>query len=526
MNIDFIHNLIKDIKHPNARQKIIKLHITEEIIKQLGTDVMKEIDYCIYNNIHHVPTAYCGKKKKYHNGKFLSVCNNYILGDNNSCNICHAEKSRISTEKVILTSRKKYNTDFPNQNENVKKLISENSNFSEEQKQEINKKRKKTLRKNYGVENPMHHNELKNKQMKSISENKERISSSKRKAHMLKKYNMVRDRIPDTIKIINLYPNNKNYSDFLCTECNVEFKAKTYNKCTSIKCLKCHPNYVHISNGEKEVLEYIKSIYSGEIISNNRNIISPLELDIFIPEYNIAIEYNGSYYHSDIFRDKSYHQYKQQLCSDKGIKLISIFDYMWENDKELFKKKLKYDLSKSTRIYARKCIVKEIDNKTYNKFCNENHLQGSVNAKIKIGLYYNDELVSLMSFSTPRFNKQYEYELIRYCSSCSVVGGASKLLSYFERKYTPKNIISYANLCWSNGDVYKKLGFELKNISSPSYIYFKTTSDIITRYASQKHLISNDENSSMTEKEIMFNDGYKKIYDCGNAVYVKEYKNE
>ena len=116
-------------------------------------------------------------------------------------------------------------------------------------------------------------------------------------------------------------------------------------------------------------------------------------------------------------------------------------------------------LRNRSRCYARQCIVKEIDRNTAAKFINEYHLLGYTNDKIRIGLYYKDELVSVMTFGRPRYNRKYEYELVRYCSGWNVVGGAEKLFDYFLKQYDPQSIVSYCDKSKFRGDIYTSLGF-------------------------------------------------------------------
>ena len=178
------------------------------------------------------------------------------------------------------------------------------------------------------------------------------------------------------------------------------------------------------------------------------------------------------------------------------------------------------------KIFARKCIIKEIDNKTSKEFLNKNHLQGNVYGLINIGLFYNEELVSLMTFGNRRKNlggtsANDEYELLRFCNKLNtiVVGGASKLFKYFLKKYNPEKIISYCDLRWSEGKMYETLGFSLNHISKPNYFYIKDRKRI-NRFNFRKDvLVKEGYNKNKTEHEIMLERGIYRIYDCGCGVY-------
>lgn len=125
--------------------------------------------------------------------------------------------------------------------------------------------------------------------------------------------------------------------------------------------------------------------------------------------------------------------------------------------------------------YARKCTVREVDSETARKFLLENHIQGIVNAKVNLGLFQQDELVSLMTFSKPRFSKKYQWELLRFCNKLGyhVPGAAGKLLKAFERQWKPTSLVSYADRRWSQGKLYGAIGFKLDHISAPDYWYSK-----------------------------------------------------
>lgn len=227
---------------------------------------------------------------------------------------------------------------------------------------------------------------------------------------------------------------------------------------------------------EKKIFEYIKSIYTGNIIENYRKLIPPLEVDIYIPEKNIAIEYNGTYWHSTLcLNDKYYHLNKSLLCQEKGVRLIHI--YGWELEEPYWHKiqyMLKESLGLSKTIYARQCEIKQISNAEAKKLNEEIHLQGHRNAQITYGLFYKNELVQLMSFSHSKYNKNIkndsEWEIIRGCpgSNTSVVGGVSKLLTHFIRDYSPTKIFSYCDFNKFSGVSYEKIGMRFVGYTGPN----------------------------------------------------------
>jgi len=291
------------------------------------------------------------------------------------------------------------------------------------------------------------------------------------------------------------------------------------------------------SEGEKEVNSFINSL-NIETIENDKSLIGK-EIDILIPKYNLAIEYNGLYWHSfglskidQEYKYKFKHLEKTQVMEEKNFNLLHIFENEWIQKKDIWKSIIRNKLGKNIKsYYARKLIVKEVSSKDSKLFLENNHLQGSTPGKIKLGLYHKDTLVSLMTFSTPRYDKTYEYELIRFCNilNTSVVGGASKLFKYFIKNYRPKSILSYANkrIAYSNKNLYLTLGFTFIGESLPSYSYTKN-GELFTRYKFIKSKLKHLPNykDSKTEKQIMLENGYRKIYNCGNLKYewIKEEK--
>lgn len=316
-----------------------------------------------------------------------------------------------------------------------------------------------------------------------------------------------------------------NYFKFKCLGCLTTWQQKTRIP----NCQKCNPpSYLEVSSEEKELQTLILSLCPNAEF-NVRHIISPYELDIYIPELKLAIEYNGLYWHSENKgKHKHYHINKTIMCRDIGIRLIHIFSDEWVNKKDIVKSRLYNILNKiSTKIYARKCVIKEIDIKTKTLFLNENHIQGSDRSRIKLGLYYGDLLVSAMTFGIPRVamgnkNKKYiegEYELIRFCNkiNINVIGGASKLFKHFIKTYKPISIFSFADNRWSAPDknLYLTLGFNKISESDPGYWYTKDYLHRHHRFNFSKNRLKAMGFNEGTESQIMKNLKYERIWDCG-----------
>lgn len=383
-------------------------------------------------------------------------------------------------------------------------------------KESMKTKRIKTWIEKYGVDNPSKSKDIIAKQQLS----KKHIKPDHRTIKELG-YKKVVERLSNILTptfSIDEYEGcfRKNVYDWVCNACgNIVIGHVDYG--STPRCNVCNP--ITKSAGENEISNYIVSL-GFDVINNDRTILSNKELDIVIKGTNIAIEYNGCYWHSTKHRKKSYHVDKFIECRDKGIKLIQILDVDWISKQDIIKSRLKSILGCSDRIYARNTTIKEI---TFNEsltFLEETHIQGSCQSSVRLGLYDNENLlVAVMTFGKSRYTKE-EYELLRYASKNTVVGGASKLLRYFIKTYSPKSIITYADRCWSDGNLYKQLGFTnvTKNDRNTGYWYIK---DNIKYHRSNfiKSKISNKNNLHLSESEIMDSLGYLKYYDCGNYKY-------
>lgn len=309
-----------------------------------------------------------------------------------------------------------------------------------------------------------------------------------------------------------------------CRKCEAPFtnSLKDFKNNGTYACASCTAN--NISEKEKQIATLLKEL-NFYVIENDRMTLNGKELDILIPNHNLAIEFNGVYYHSSKFKPRSYHLEKTMQCYKNGIQLLHIFDSEWNNQtkRDIWTSMILSRLNHlSHKIYARKCSVEQISSATAKAFLETNHLQGYVPSKISYGLFYQNDLVCVMSLSVPRFNKKYDFEIIRLATKkyMTVVGGASKLFKYFIRQY-PSSVISYADRRYSTGNVYNQLGFNFIRFSPPSYYYTKQNR-LYHRMNFQKHklpLMLDSFDGNISEANNMKNNNYYQIWDCGSCVY-------
>lgn len=320
--------------------------------------------------------------------------------------------------------------------------------------------------------------------------------------------------------------NDDGFISYKCKECgslnteSYQFIKKCRLDMSVTPCVTCEPKRPISSFSERELGEFITSL-GYKISHSDRTKISPQELDIVIEDKSIAIEYNGLHYHSELYKSDNYHVNKSDLCLSRGIQLVHVFEDDWLYKKDIVKSRLMSMLGVSPRIiYARKCKVRMVTSNDAKIFLENNHLQSSCQAKYRYGLYFGDELVSLMTFGKSRFEKD-TIELLRYCNllNTTVVGGAGKLFKYFIDNNDIDRVVSYADRCWSVGNLYEKIGFSLVATTSPNY-YYVIGDERHNRMHYQKHkLVSEGFDKSKTEREIMLDRNIYRIYDSGNLKY-------
>lgn len=314
---------------------------------------------------------------------------------------------------------------------------------------------------------------------------------------------------------------------FKCTKCNNEFYDNLYSG-NIPRCLECYPHNRFHSKIEDEVYEFIKELGETEIVRHDRSFLEGEEIDIVSQKLSIGIECDGIIWHSEVFgnKDKQYHLHKTSMLEDRGIRLIHLWDWEWISKKDILKSLITNLIGKtSNKIYARKCEIKEILPKDKSSFLEKNHIQGDDQSSVRLGLLHDGEIVSVMTFSKSRFDKKYEYELSRFCNSINtiIVGAASKLFSYFIKNYNPKSIVSYSDRRFFTGKVYRNIGMSFVEYTPPNYWYFHKNNCVpINRIKFQKHKLKGILNSfdpSLTEWQNMQNNGYDRIWDCGNLKY-------
>lgn len=501
-------------------------------------NISKELAYQIYNQCSgprlcvecQQPTTFISFKKGY--TLFCSQScvskNKDILAKKRETLISNfGEEGFGSTtinNKKIATSIQNYGTSYPRQNkefvESLQKSFIEKYGVTNPARTDAaNSKRDSTNLKKYGYVNPFSSESVR-KKIDETNINKYGVKTVLQLPENRKK-SLVARQDTDCYEKLNDIEWLEHHSNFSSTILSEQLGVAwstilNYYKKHNIQ----RPSAI-ISKQELILVDFLKQ-HNINYVTNERTILDGKEIDIYLPEYKIGIEVHGLYWHSEAFiKDHYYHYNKRQLATSKGIQLIQITDYEINKKFNIVKNRILAKLGKSNIVYARKCNIIKISDAQYVDFMMEFHIQGSAPASIKLALTYNNKIVAVMSFSKSRYNKKYDWELIRYASDQTIVGGSSKLFKHFIDQYSPKSIISYADLRWNTGEMYEKIGMYYQHTTHPNYWYIIDGS-LVHRSKFQKHKLKNtlemfDDN--LTEWENMSIAGFTRFWDCGSNVY-------
>ena len=314
----------------------------------------------------------------------------------------------------------------------------------------------------------------------------------------------------------SLYTGADNKLEITCVK-HGKFEQTPHNHLKGTNCPSCGAS---ISKPEIKLKDFIRSFYKGEIVTNSKNIIPPMELDIYVPSLNLAIEFNGGYWHSERFKDKNYHLHKYNLCKSKGIRLISIWEWEILKDKTKIENFIKNLILEKKKLFARKLNIKEVDVKTQREFLDINHLQGYIPCTHALGLYKEDELIQLMTLRVKsKKDKLYEIGRLATKTGFTVVGGSKRLFKHLLSFVDFEIIISYNNMDKFTGDTYESLGMKYESVSIP-YGWIRNN-EYLPRYATQKSkLVKQGFEKNLSESEIMRSEGFEKIYFTGVSKFV------
>lgn len=447
-------------------------------------------------------------------------------------------KTKEVKDKMRKTTLERYGVEHSSQSVVVKEK-NRQSNLAKYgveysfQANEVKEKIKQTNLDKYGVDNPSKSEVI-----------KQRIVASNRK-HLGVDYPMQSREVMDKSRVTSLekygteYPNQ---SDIVKSK--IEATTLEHYGVNRVCKLDEFKQKVIETNRERYGVDYTCLVFSGKYKGNdssyNRSFAKLLddnnisyEREFLLEKYsydfkvgNTLIEINPTATHNTHFNpygknriDVNYHRDKSTLAKDSGYNVIHVFD--WDDIDKVVQL-----LKTRETVYARKCDIRVVSDVDTNNYLDMYHLQGTCRGqKIRLGLYYNNQLVSLMTFGKSRFNKNCDYELLRYCSHYNVVGGANKLFKYFVDTYKPNSIVSYCDTSKFSGKVYDDLGFTLSKKNSPRKHWYsmkekRHITDGLLLSQGYDRLFKENHGKGTSNEELILSRGYLPVYDCGQSTYI------
>lgn len=454
----------------------------------------------------------------------------------NNWGVDNPSKSDIIIDRIKKSNNLKYGVDWPMQ---FKEIMDKSVSTSQEkwgvdrysERLEWSEDIKKISQEKWGVDNYYQTDECKKKVLES---NQLKWGGHPMKNSQIKQKSKGSRERKTFKKYASLIEENYSFLGYgdevfqlIHRECGGEFQIQKGLLSSRFRlgntiCVLCNPIGVQFSEFESEIVKFLES-YQIRVERKNKKILGGLEIDIYLPDFKIGIEANGVYWHSEFFKTSDYHINKTNIANSSGISLMHVWEDDWKTNRRIVESIILNRIGLTdSKIYARSCEIREVNSGDYKKFLQENHIQGYSSASIKIGLYHNKNLVSIMSFGWRRTNNKREFELIRFCNllGTNIVGGASKLFSFFLKNYSFDDIVSYADISLFSGNIYRSLGFEKAGISDPNYFWVVNGIRRHRYNFSKSKLVKLGYDPSQTEVEIMHGRGCYRVYSTGQERWV------
>ena len=431
-----------------------------------------------------------------------AVCNKHVkyvpkTGYNRFCSLKCSANSVSVREKTSSTNLTRYGSECSLNNEQVlKKAVS-------------------TRVKKYGVPHVLQNPVIKTKQQKTMMEK-----------YGVPNYNYINKQIPIELTDYDWLKNQHHDLGKSLTQIARDLNVDPTTVSRYASDVNLHIKHTFSSTGQTELTEWLRQNRDLMIFENDRTLIPPYEIDIYVPESKLAIEYCGLFWHSDIHNriNRNYHKNKYTLCADKEVKLLTIFEDEWKFTKDIVKRTILHKLRMDTdRVHARKCEIRSVTNQTRRVFLEEHHIQGDGRGSVNLGLFFNDTIVAVMTFIR---QSSGVFTLNRFATSVGVVGGFSKLLKHFCKTFDWNKIETFADLRWSSGELYSNQGFTIDNVLPPEYRYVVGDRRVHKFNFRRRHLDKRlkDFDPSLSEQQNCINNGLGRVWDCGLIKFIMENK--
>jgi len=489
------HQFLHGHKTPEAREKIFQ-KIKETNLNRYGVESVLSL-VSVQQKVKNTNLEKYGVENSMQRSQTKEKAKQTMLLNYGVANAMQSEEVQ---KKIKQTMIERYGVENPQQNEGIK-----------------NRTHQTNLKK-YGVMYPFQNVDVRNKHRQTMMDRYGvPTAGESQKFSFDEILEICKNKQYEPLFSSGDYSGQKDILNFRCAKHNVIFSScmcnvrQDFHQCPN--CASCG-----FSIAEKEVVDYIKSLGVENIVTNSRQIIPPQELDIYIPDKQLAIEYHGLYWHSELNKDKNYHLNKFLACQEKGIKLIQIFEDDWRDKKEICKSMLRLCLGLvDLKTDARKLELREdIDKAALNTFLEANHLQGNSRYIKSFGLYLGEELIECITLRKPFTKKGNCLEIARLCTKCGIIvrGGFSRLLKASTTYCKDANydrLITYSDCLYSSGNVYKNNGFEFVKHSKGNYYY--------TNFESRFNRFKFRATKELSEHLVAEQNGVYKIYGAGNYLW-------
>lgn len=466
-------------KSKKEKQKIIE-NRKQTLIKKYGVDSYFKTPEFKKRMIEHNPGATEEAIKK----RLSTIRNKY--------GVDNAFQNEEIKQKIKETFLKKYGVEYPSQVKSIKDKV-EITNIER-----------------YGVKNPMQYKSIALKSRSTTEENALKYADENDLFLVKDLKNIYKGHWESAVQIFN-------------------HKGYTYIKKEDLKKVEdyCSLNMLSgVSYEEKEVTDFVKSICDSNVIENSRKIIYPKELDVYVPEKKVAIEFDGLFWHSElnISEPSKYHLNKTNECEKKNIRLIHIFEDEWREKQSIIKSVIAVALGVyDHKYYARNLKFKQIDASAAREFFSKNHIQGFCQASYHFGLIDDkSDLLQCISLGKNRFTKdKSKWELIRMASQLNtqVVGGFSKLIKDSMKALGIHTIESYVDRRLFSCSGYISSGWKIAGESKPRYFYTDGKNRYNRQMFMKKACLNKwpESDSNKTEHQLCLEHGLFQIYDCGTV---------
>ena len=442
---------------------------------------------------HYVPCPVCGKPMIWNSRQEPTPCS-----------------KECKKELRKMRCREKYGVDHPMQNKEVqahhRKAMKDKYGVEFSlQSEEFYEKAKASNQKKFGVDWALSDPEIKKKSMKTMTE---------------------RYGAPTTLQSKQLYARYKETMEARYGKSNpskIDQFAEKAKQTMIARYGKENPMQIESMN-KIALLKFVESVRAANLEEELEFYLDGKFYDLHILDTNILVEIDPTYKHNVVGNhwgvtvDKNYHLEKTNIAKENGFRCIHVFD--WDDVDKIIQL-----LTKKEVLYARKCEIREVSKKECDEFLCKYHIQNTCKGQnIRVGLMYKGELVEVMTFGDSRYNRNYQYELLRLCSNSKykITGGASKLFKYAISHYHLNNIISYCDLSKFDGSVYSKLGMQFVKNTPPQEIWSfeknKITANLL-RQRGYDQLFNTNYGKGTSNEELMLDHGWLPVYDCGQAVY-------